>query len=68
MDNKKFNRIIRQTLNEEVSKSEVKDIFKDELKSRDFEKKVREIVADCISALHKEMYFRDSLWKTAIKN
>lgn len=60
-------RITHQTLMEEVSKNDVQDMVNSKLNSREFEKKVREIVADAFSDLFKELFYRDNVWKNSVK-
>lgn len=59
---------IRQILKEELSKNEIKDIVRDELKSytkkNDFEKLVKKITADVIEDMYRVLYQHSSMWKS----
>lgn len=63
----KIRRVVRQTLNEELNKTDVQGIINDKLKTQDFEKRIKEIVADCMTNLFKEMFQRDHFWTQAVK-
>lgn len=52
---------------EELSQNDVRGIMNDKMQSKDFEKKIRAIVADCVSDLFKELFYRDNVWKNAVK-
>ena len=59
-------------LNEEITKGEIRSIVSSELsdllKSRDFEKKVKEISAISMEKFFKMMYNRRNFWKGEITN
>lgn len=56
---------------EEINKSDVESIVSDrissKLRSSDFEKRIKEIVADSIENLYKTLYYRSNSWKSGIK-
>lgn len=45
----------------------IHEIVQEEITKQD-EKKIKEIVADCVSALFKELWFKNNIWKSSIKN
>ena len=61
---------INQIISEEISKSEVNSIVANKISSsydtREFEKKVKEIVADAIEDLYKTLFNRSSSWKGGV--
>ena len=61
---------IDQIITEELSKSEVNSIVASKISSsydtREFEKKVKEIVADAIEDLYKTLFNRSSSWKGGV--
>ena len=70
MDN--YRRILRQVLNEELSKKEVEDIVSNELdrkfKSRDFERLINSITADAMSEFFDRLWMKKQFIKDCIKN
>ena len=68
----KYRRILRQVLNEELSKKEVEDIVSDELdrkfKSRDFERLINSITADAMSEFFDRLWMKKQFIKDCIKN
>lgn len=66
-----MNSNLKRILTEELTKTEVNNMIKSKLgtnlKSRDFENKVREIVIACISELYKSLWSKKSLWSTDLK-
>lgn len=63
---------LKYLINEELTKTEVKDIIDDQLdafiKKREFEKKIRKIVADAFDDFVREIWSRKSFWKGPIEN
>ena len=61
---------IDQIITEELSKSEVNSIVASKISSsydtREFERKVKEIVADAIEDLYKTLFNRSSSWKGGV--
>jgi hypothetical protein len=61
---------IDQIFTEELSKSEVNSIVASKISSsydtREFERKVKEIVADAIEDLYKTLFNRSSSWKGGV--
>lgn len=68
----KYRRILRQVLNEELSKKEVEDIVSNELdkkfKSRDFERLINSITADAMSEFFDRLWMKKQFIKDCIKN
>ena len=66
-----INQKIIQLINEELTKSEVSSLIKskidDNLSSKDFEKKVKEITTSVINELFKILWQRNSFWKDSVK-
>jgi len=67
LNESKIKKVVRQTLLEELTKTEVQGIVNDKLKTNDFEKRIKEIVAECLTNLFKEMFQRDHFWTQAVK-
>lgn len=61
---------INQIISEEISKTDVEGIVSRKLSSsygsKEFEKKVKDIVADAIEDLFRSLYNRSSMWKGSI--
>lgn len=61
---------IDQIITEELSKSEVNSIVANKISSsydtKEFERKVKEIVADAIEDLYKTLFNRSSSWKGGV--
>ena len=61
---------LNQIISEEISKSEVNSIVANKISSsydtREFERKVKEIVADAIEDLYKTLFNRSSSWKGGV--
>ncbi|MCK9544504.1 MAG: hypothetical protein M0R03_20995 [Novosphingobium sp.] len=55
-------------LREELTKTEVKKIIKDELKLKETEKMIKKIIADSFEEFHKTMWVKRSFWKNDLKN
>lgn len=68
----KYKRILRQVLNEELTKKEVEDIVSNELdrkfKSRDFERLINSITADAMSEFFDRLWMKKQFIKDCIKN
>ena len=66
-----INQKIIRLINEELTKSEVSSLIKskidDNLSSKDFEKKVKEITTSVINELFKILWQRNSFWKDSVK-
>lgn len=62
---------LKRLLVEELTKTEVNDMIKSKLgtnlKSRDFESKVRGIVIACIYELYKSLWSKKSVWSSDLK-
>lgn len=62
---------LKRFLIEELTKTEVSDIIKSKLgtnlKSREFESKVREIVVACIYDLYKSLWSKKTFWSSDLK-
>ena len=61
---------INQIISEEISKTEVNSIVANKISSsydsKEFERKVKQIVADTIEDLYKTLFNRSSSWKGGI--
>ena len=60
-------RDIDRLIREELTHTQVKSDISDYIGTRDFEKKIKEICADCFDNYFKEMWTRKSLWIDAVK-
>ena len=54
---------INQIVSEEINK-----VMVDEDITKSDEKKIKEIVGDCINELFKQLWQKNSFWKSTIKN
>lgn len=62
----------KRKINEDVNKTEVKNIVRDKLddflKEREFKKMVRSIAADVIEDFFQQMWLKKGFWKSGLKN
>ena len=62
---------VHRIIEEEITKAEVSKMVSDkissELGSKDFDSKIREIVADVIETLYRTLWSRSSTWKGQVK-
>ena len=62
----------RRTINEEITKAEVRSMItsaiSDALKEKDFEKRVREVTTDAMEKFFRMMYNKRGFWKGELKN
>jgi hypothetical protein len=58
-------------INENITKTDVNSIIQtkinDFVKSKELEKRVRELTSDVISELLKSLWQRDNMWKSSIR-
>lgn len=63
--------IVKQIIIEELTKTEVnnmiRDRFSSEVNSRDFERKVREIIAKSLEDFYKTLWSKRNIWVGDIK-
>lgn len=63
---------IRDIIFESLTKTEISSMisnkFKDEINSREFKKKIKEIATDVVNEIFKILWQRNSLWKSAVVN
>ena len=55
------------TLNEDMTRSQVETQIEDYMKSREFEKRLHNIAVDVVSEFIENMWLKKSFWKTMIK-
>lgn len=60
-------RKMKFSLNEELTRSQMESALEDLLKSRDFEKRVNNIVVDTVGDFLESMWTKKSFWKTMLK-
>lgn len=60
-------RKMKYSLNEELTRSQMESALEDLLKSRDFEKRVNNIVVDTVGDFLESMWTKKSFWKTMLK-
>jgi hypothetical protein len=60
-------RKMKCSLNEELTRSQMESALEDLLKSRDFEKRVNNIVVDTVGDFLESMWTKKSFWKTMLK-
>ena len=62
----------KRTLNEEITKAEVRSMIdakvSEYLKEKEFEKRVRELTVDAMEKFFKMMYNKRGFWKGEIRN
>lgn len=63
MDDKRLIEIIT----EELNRSDIESIIRNNYSSSDFEKKVRDIAAEIISDLFRSLYQNNSTWQRSVK-
>lgn len=61
-------RIIRESLSKSEISSMINSKFSDEMNSREFRKKVKEIASDVVNEIFKILWQRNSLWKGSVTN
>jgi hypothetical protein len=68
----KVNKILRQAINEEISKREVEDLinseFEKKMKSKDFERLINRITADALGEFFDKLWMKKQFIKDCIKN
>jgi len=68
----KYRRILRQVLNEELSKKDVEELVSNELdkkfKTRDFERLINRITADALGEFFDKLWMKKQFIKDCIKN
>lgn len=61
----------RLILKEDITKTDVNSIIQNKIddfvKSKELEKRVRELTSDVIGELFKTLWQRDNMWKSSIK-
>lgn len=61
--------LLQKVIKEELSKSDVNAMINakldNQLNSREFKKKVKELAADVVSEIYKILWQRNSMWKSA---
>lgn len=64
-------RVLRKNIQEEINRNDVENIVSDrissKMRSNDFEKRIKEIVANSIEDLYKTLYYRSNSWKSGVK-
>lgn len=60
--------LVKNIIEEELSRSDVNNIISDKLSSQDFKKKVKSIAADVVNELFKILWQRNTLWKSSVAN
>ena len=55
------------TLNEDMTRSQVENQIEDYMKIKDFEKRVHNIAVDVVSEFIENMWLKKSFWKTMIR-
>lgn len=58
---------LQNMLNEDITRSQLDSALEDLLKSKDFEKKVNNIVVDTFGEFIESMWTKKSFWKNMIK-
>ena len=60
--------IVRNIIEEELTKSDVNSMITDKMSSQEFKKKVKSIAADVVNELFKILWQRNTLWKSSVAN
>jgi hypothetical protein len=58
---------VETVLNEDMTRGQVEDTIEDYTKTRDFEKRVHNIVVDTLGDFIENMWAKKSFWKTMVK-
>jgi hypothetical protein len=58
--------IVRNIIEEELSRNEVNSMITDKMSSQEFKKKVKSIAADVVNELFKILWQRNTLWKSSV--
>jgi len=59
--------LIETSLNEDLTRNQVRDEIEDYAKSRDFDKRVHNIVVDVFNDLIQNMWTKKSFWTTMLR-
>ena len=59
--------VINQCLNEDLTRGQVRDEIEDYAKSKDFDKRVHNIVVDVFNDLIQNMWTKKSFWTTMLR-
>jgi predicted DNA-binding antitoxin AbrB/MazE fold protein len=62
-----LHKIIKHVINEELTRSQVQDEIDDFAKSKDFEKRVHNIVVDAMNELVHNLWNKKSFWSNMLK-
>jgi hypothetical protein len=60
--------IVRNIIEEELTKSDVNSMITDKMSSQEFKRKVKGIAADVVNELFKILWQRNTLWKSSVAN
>ena len=58
--------IVKNIIEEELSRNEVNSMITDKMSSQEFKKKVKSIAADVVNELFKILWQRNTLWKSSV--
>ena len=58
--------IIKDIIEEELTRSDVNSIISDKMSSQEFKKKVKELASEVVNELFKILWQRNTLWKSSV--
>lgn len=60
-------RIVKEVISEDLTRGQVRDEIEDYAKSKDFDKRVHNIVVDVFNDLIQNMWTKKSFWTTMLR-
>ena len=58
--------VIKDIIEEELTRSDVNSIISDKMSSQEFKKKVKELASEVVNELFKILWQRNTLWKSSV--
>ena len=58
--------VIKNIIEEELTRSDVNSIISDKMSSQEFKKKVKELASEVVNELFKILWQRNTLWKSSV--
>lgn len=58
--------VIKDIIEEELTRSDVNSIISDKISSQEFKKKVKELASEVVNELFKILWQRNTLWKSSV--
>ena len=67
LNEQQLHHLLKKSINEALTRSQVQDEIEDYTKSKDFEKKVHNIVVDAMNELVHNLWSKKSFWTTMLR-